>query len=444
MHSTERRMHGGPRRDRPPADPPKQVAVDGVKLRSAAALSRRRFLWLAGNAAAVTTLVACGASTREPPSPAATPSPIRLSYLNGSTAKVEQIIGDYDKQLDRPTVNQTESRYGIIGTDLGNSFEHQGKLYFLFGDAIAPGAPDPMASSDSSDPDGPLQLDFLSAARGTFIPVQAPGVSMGPFEVPVAGLSLDGTMYVVVKTNYSPRPPAYTALLTRFDESARSFSSVRELSHLPDGHFITMTLRLAPPDLVGLPSTEPSVLLFGSGEYRRSNAYLAAVPAESFVSGANTRYFAGLDGAEPRWTEDEQAAAPIVSHPVIGDLSVQFVEKVGLWLMTYDSRLPQGIVLRYATQPWGPWSDPVIIFNAQRDHAVGAYIHNPRLQPDDGLDGPVTVDRDPARVAGGAYAPYMIERFTQFRGNTLTLHYLMSTWNPYVVVRMRSTLSLAR
>jgi hypothetical protein len=416
--------------------------VDGVDVCAEELLSRRRFLWLAGGASAAASLVACGSSTRERPAPASTPDPLRLSFLSGSTAKVEQLIGDYDKQFGRPTVNQTESRYGIIGTDLGNSFEHQGRLYFLFGDTIAPGAPDPLGFSDSSDPDGPLQLDFLATAQGTILPIQAPGVSMGPFEVPVAGISLNGTMYVVVKTDFTQRPSAYTAVLTRFNERSQSFSKVREFSRLPDGRFITMTLRLTPPDLDGLPSAEPYVLAFGSGEYRRSHAYLAAIPAETFASGARTRYFAGLDGADPSWTEDEQGAVPIVSHPVFGDLSVQFVEQLGLWLMTYDSRIPQGVILRHATQPWGPWSDPIVIFNAQRDLAVGAYLHNPRLRPDDGLDGPVIGGRDPARVAGGAYAPYMIERFTQIKGNSLILRYVMSTWNPYVVVLMRSTLAI--
>jgi hypothetical protein len=34
------------------------------------------------------------------------------------------------------TTLRTRSRYGLEGTDLGYSFEHQGKLYFLFGDTV--------------------------------------------------------------------------------------------------------------------------------------------------------------------------------------------------------------------------------------------------------------------------------------------------------------------
>jgi hypothetical protein len=69
------------------------------------------------------------------------------------------------------------------------------------------------------------------------------------------------------------------------------------------------------------------------------------------------------------------------------------------------------------------------------------YIHNPNQQPDDGLAGPVT-GGDPKTLAGVGYAPYMIERFTRIDANRLTIHYLLSTWNPYVVIRMRSSLSV--
>jgi len=35
----------------------------------------------------------------------------------------------------KPTVNQTATRYGLVAADLGYSFEHDGKAFFLFGDA---------------------------------------------------------------------------------------------------------------------------------------------------------------------------------------------------------------------------------------------------------------------------------------------------------------------
>jgi len=59
--------------------------------------------------------------------------------------------------------------------------------------------------------------------------------------------------------------------------------------------------------------------------------------------------------------------------------------------MTYDSRAPAqtGILFSYATTPWGPWSAPQVLFNAQRDGALGKFIHDPGIRPDDGLAGPV-------------------------------------------------------
>ena len=71
-----------------------------------------------------------------------------LSYIPLSTEKVEQIIGDMDKQHSIPTRNKTVSRYRLIGTDLGMSFEHKGKCWFLFGDCMGPGGGDVLKRRD--------------------------------------------------------------------------------------------------------------------------------------------------------------------------------------------------------------------------------------------------------------------------------------------------------
>ena len=52
------------------------------------------------------------------------------------TNKVCQLIGDEDRERGEPTSNQTFSDVGIFGTDLGVSFEHDDKLWFLFGDTV--------------------------------------------------------------------------------------------------------------------------------------------------------------------------------------------------------------------------------------------------------------------------------------------------------------------
>jgi hypothetical protein len=63
--------------------------------------------------------------------------PVELIYVPKSTKKICQLTGDFDRGAGKPTLSQTGKRYGVIATDLGSSFEHKGKLYFLFGPSFS-------------------------------------------------------------------------------------------------------------------------------------------------------------------------------------------------------------------------------------------------------------------------------------------------------------------
>jgi len=368
-----------------------------------------------------------------------------VRYVAGSTIKIQQLLGEEDKQLHQPTLSRTFTRYGIAGTDLGNSFEHGGRVYFLFGDTVGRlrHALDTIATSDADDPEGVVRLDFLMSGSD-YLTIQPPGISMGAFEVPVAGISLGGQVYVAVSTNHSEDRSTDRSVLTKFTPPA-NFQPLRTISQLPEGHFVKFSLHAEPATIAGLPPGGPFILVWGTGAYRKSDAYLSIVPAAQFESGNGTRYFAGLDvGSAPIWSELESDARAIVQNGTMGDLSVTWCKELGLWLMTYDSRdpAPRGILFSYSRTPWGPWSEPQIIFNAVRDGAVGKFIHNPQASPDDGLAGPVIGkgQANPRAVHGGAYAPYVIERWTKVRGSELNIYYVLSTWNPYVVILMKSRL----
>src|SRR5215213_8632800 len=100
-----------------------------------------------------------------------------LTWIPGSSAKVEQMIGDCDYAVQattgqcKATTSRTGTRARVLGTDLGASFESQGKVIFLFGDSIGPTedyfAADTIASSTSTDPGTGLFLDFFVNADGT-------------------------------------------------------------------------------------------------------------------------------------------------------------------------------------------------------------------------------------------------------------------------------------
>jgi hypothetical protein len=300
------------------------------------------------------------------------------------------------------------------------------------------------------DPVAGVRLDFLTVPGGRYLTIQPPGVSMGAFEVPVSGIRLNGKIYVVVSTNHSKERSTDRSVLTRMSQPATptGFTPLRTISQRPSGKFIKMSLHILGDPLPGLPGG-PFVLRWGSGDYRHSDAYLAIVPASQFESGEHTLYFSGLDATgTPIWAQQEGAAKPIITNGTIGDLSVTWCGELRVWLMTYDSRPPAraGILFSYSSTPWGPWSNPQLIFNASRDHALRRFIHDPQARPDDGLAGPVIGkgQSDPGAVHGGSYAPYVVEPWTKVNGKDLSIFYVLSTWNPYVVMQVHRPHSMAR
>jgi hypothetical protein len=385
-----------------------------------------------------------------------------LTWIPGSTTKVEQMIGDCDYTAQARTgqcaltTSQTAMRARVLGTDIGASFESEGRVIFLFGDTISPSpsenylASDTMASSVSTDPSRGLFLDFFTNNDGSPYFVRIPGVRMGAGEVPHAGIRLNGSTYIVVNTgtdiNLPDRHINEYSVLTRFDETNRRFTVLRTISSRPNGRFVTTALRQSGND----------VYIFGLGVYRGSDVYLSVVGAADFESGRGTRYFTGLVNGQPTWSTSEGDAVPVVldnplnvpnATPGVGNVSVIYSNELRLWLMTYDSVRSEpearGFYFSYASEPWGPWQRPQLIFNATRDGAAGTFIHDPRITPGDRLTGPTIGPNDPVTTPGGPYAPYMIERFTRVSGPTLSIYYTLSTWNPYTIVMMRSDFQIS-
>ena len=114
------------------------------------------------------------------------------------TKKLYQLTGEYDRELNQPTQNRTESRFGLFGTDLGASFEHNGRIYFLFGDTVATNdklshrfsSGDSIAYTENDDPEQRLLLQFITAPsdpNNYLSPMIDPPIRLGAFEVPTSG-----------------------------------------------------------------------------------------------------------------------------------------------------------------------------------------------------------------------------------------------------------------
>lgn len=363
-----------------------------------------------------------------------------VHYVRATTQKICQVTGDFDRERRQFTKNMTESRFGVRGTDLGFSFDHQGKTFFLFGDTE--GRPkfagaDSIAFSTDTFPDQCLNLNFVADQDGAFLSPHVPGVSLGYFEVPSSGFSANGKMYVFFMTDHPKFESPGRSVLARSDNDAGSFTTVYEASK---SKFINLSpVVVNNADIPGLPQSQgQGVLLWGSGQYRRSDPYLAYVALNSVEDRRTWKFFKGLEEGLPIWSDNEADATALFDQPCLGEFSVQRNTFLNKWVMLYNCDKPRGINFRVSDVPWGTWSTSQILFNPRDDGGYCSFIHVSYVQRVCDFVSDLGHEFD----WGGEYAPEVIQRLTSGDSTQSTIYYLMSTWNPYNVVLMKSVIRL--
>jgi len=231
--------------------------------------------------------------------------------------------------------------------------------------------------------------------------------------------------------------PLGHAALLRSDDQGRTFRLIWD--RLGDKLIYLSAVVITNADVPGLPERSgQGLLIFGSSKYRASNPYLAYLPLNVVEQKSRVTYFTGVDAGtqQPRWGA-EPAATQLFDNPCVGELSITWNRNLRQWMMLYNCDIPGGVVARVAEKPWGPWSDPAVLFDTTTDAGTCYFL---RGSPD---CGPPTDPFSPANGnPGGVYAPYGIPRYTRGGPQNTTVYYVMSTWNPYQVVLMRSTLAL--
>jgi hypothetical protein len=349
-------------------------------------------------------------------------------------------------------VNELNSRdngtVGMRGTDLGASFESEGRLYFLFGDTFAMGGgthlDDSIAVTDarSADRFHMPSLSWAAGADGSFAPLRVPQASHSGMEVPVEGIRAAGRTYVFFVSGWHRDTRSYVhQVLGHFSaDTMRTgrfvFDQVVETSRFLN---------------VSAVKYEGYVYLFGAGNlYRRSPVWLARFRPRAIDRYKQWRFLGQpLRNGRVHWEQREDGASQLVndSPPCVGELSVRRDPTSGYFLMAYNcdddgGARPRGYYLRAAPRPWGPWSSPILLFDATaNDGGYGVTQHFStvgRTNPDDGLAEPDHLfGRD---VFGGEYGPYLIPRFFRWEGGALSIVYGHSSWNPYKVHLMRTVL----
>jgi hypothetical protein len=108
--------------------------------------------------------------------------------------------------------------------------------------------------------------------------------------------------------------------------------------------------------------------------------------------------------------------------------------------MAYALQLqcPGGIIARRANNPWGPWSDATVVFQHDVDGGLCTFMHAGRPAGcGEHLNDPASPVSGESKPGGG-YAPYVLPFLTIPNASSVSVFYLMSTWNPYQVVLMKT------
>ena len=302
---------------------------------------------------------------------------------------------------------------------------------------------DALCYTDQWDPENGIKLDFISS-NGTWKPIFIDGIKQGGFEVPAEAIMIGETMYLYHTTDHTRTKTMSRSVLAKANREQLNNATFKLMYNFSIDKFINMSIeRVKNADWPLIPqNTEESILIFGSGDYRNSPVYLASQPVNGIESKSTLRYFAGVRNGKPVWITDEKRALPVVNFettPRVGELSVSYNKFLKRWILLYNHDSPRGINMRTAEFPWGPWSNPQVIFRPWEDKGYCHFIHTSwDLRNCDNVMEPSSRSHE----WGGEYAPYQYRHWAkgdEAVGNT-TIYFNMSTWNPYQVVLMEAKL----
>lgn len=427
----------------------------------------------------------------------------------GNSEKICQLTGDTDWETGQPTAARTFRNFGLDAVDLGYPVEHAGKLILLFGDSWPPHHPGGAAGEIPPDDavgvvvrreppanDGKcleLRVHQKPGPSKMFAPATVTGpvpVKQGFFNVPSGGVSVAGSLYAFFFTDHCSPPhplepsrndplarPSATGncpenndrnsigrgVMARSGDDGRTFSGVVPM---PAGFIYSTAVNTRL--LAELPQEQRlGIFIFGVARYRAGVPYLAQAPIETFANPASWRFFTGraADG-QPKWvTQPEWMGAansrnvhdqvgwkppgePEILFPAtnaehcIGEFSITWNRPLHMWLMLYNC--PGRIEARVAPAPWGPWSMPTQLLG--KDEDVGCRLVMIPAGCENRRDFWPGKQRSAEHVAGGFYAPFVLNRYTAAAATgsgasrSSTIYWLLSTWNPYEVTVMRTTL----
>ncbi|NMO91110.1 DUF4185 domain-containing protein [Actinomycetospora sp. TBRC 11914] len=346
------------------------------------------------------TAVAAPVLPISPGLPTAGGSAQPVAVQRAATAKVADLIG-------KGSINDTGTRWGVEGTDLGHMFMVGSKMAMTFGDTFG----------------APAAQDFYSVAHGdwrsnviaSIDPPLTPALGLrfrgmitdrpGHAKELIASKKVKGVQETVIPT-YGIATGANNATMNLQYMSVQSFDQPGHW-RLTGSGIATSTdggvtwkdqpaarwpanskfgqvayVRPGGPDDPKAPVPAGStpgdtVYVYGIPGGRYGDLSLAKVPAAQLTEAAAYRYWNGST-----WVAGEANATPVIKGPV-GELSVRWSSYYKQWIMMYLVDDTGEIVLRTAPAPTGPWSAAQVVTTTKEFPKAYAPYLTPRWN-----DGP--------------------------------------------------------
>ncbi|MGH2535250.1 MAG: DUF4185 domain-containing protein [Thermomicrobiales bacterium] len=297
-------------------------------------------------------------------------------------------------------INETHTKYGVDGTDLGHTFEHDGAIYMVFGDTFGPAKSDwrsnvaAVIETDQDPRDGltfdRMITDLPDHAKQLISPRDVEGTEVTI--IPTYGVSVGDRMflhYMAVREWGDPgRWDLNLSGLAYSDDDGENWTVDSDATWAGDSNF----------GQVAIVQLDGYAYFFGIPGGRFGGTHVARVSEEQILEKSAYEYW---DGAA--WMSDEAAAELLIPAPV-GELSVRWNSHYEQWLMMYLNEDKYSVVLRTADCLTGPWSEEWTV-------ATGAEY--PQL-----------------------YAPYILPRWN----DGPEIYFTMSLFGPYQVYLMQTAL----
>ncbi|MFT4296435.1 MAG: DUF4185 domain-containing protein, partial [Micropruina sp.] len=376
--------------------------------------------------------------------------------------KLAQVSGERDNRPSgtAATLASAHPGSGVRGTDLGVRVDHAGRTFLLFGDTHW--ASRPWLGTRDAIAEVPRPDDELPAVRfhGAPLTVRGGRVTLREYDVPQDGFSLDGELYAFFSSDHFRNAQAMgRSVLARARTSDLAIDPREHRRRIRFDHLATFSDHRFVNVSVQRRGTR--LLIWGTGAYRADDLRLARVELTGSVAAGLRRgdaapfltaveYWTGSgSGAGPgnaagpgNWSATEADAVPLLSPGALGEISVRWVPALGRYLMLAmsgpDDPAGAAVLLRTASEPWGPWSPRLRLLDWIADGMRPAdgsrrFI---RSSAHDVVGDAVFAGQ--AGSTGAAYAPYFFD--ARRDGDAVVLRYTLSTWNPYQVVLMRHRL----